>query len=69
MFIDAENVEPRAFVEGMAEMVATLQELCSVIAEAPKRHGMMPSVPSAALADIAAEARFKKRFGDDWSSP
>jgi hypothetical protein len=64
------NVDPPAFIAGMAETVSVMHELCSAIADAPARHGNLPSgTPNVAMSDLQAESRFAARFGDDWPGP
>jgi hypothetical protein len=64
------NVEPSAFIAGMKDTVESMKALCSAIDGAPDRHGHLPS-PSlcVAMSDLAAEAKFANRFGEDWTAP
>jgi hypothetical protein len=64
------NVDPPAFIAGMAETVTVMRGLCSAITDAPVRHGNLPSgTLNAAMSDLQAEAKFAARLGEDWLDP
>jgi hypothetical protein len=64
------NVDPAAFIAGMADSVSTIRTLCSAISGASTRHGNLPSAtPNVAMSDIAAEERFAERMGEAWLVP
>lgn len=64
------NVDPPAFIAGMAETVTVMRGLCSAITDAPVRHGNLPSgTLNAAMSDLQAEAKFVSRLGEDWLDP
>jgi hypothetical protein len=63
------SVDQPAFIAGMAATVSAMRTLCAAIEGAPARHGHQPAAVSVAMDDLANEARYAARCGENWLGP